>query len=125
MSSNKTHDPHQPYPDVVLTEKSIEIENVERMEGEGGHPLGFEGDLGPVLGLAEKEAVFTPRTQPAEEGWGDETIEGAAEQEVVTPTARACSCNCPGKCPQDCPPSCQCTGHLRNQPTYEISGDEP
>ncbi len=125
MSNTPQRDPHQPYPDVMLSEKSIEIENVERIEGEGGHPLGFEGDLGPVLDVPEKGTVLTPKTQPAEEGWEDETIEGAYEQEIVTPTARGCSCNCPGSCPKDCPPSCQCAGHLRNQPTYEISGDEP
>ena len=125
MSTMSHRDSHQPYPDVVLSEKSIEVENVERMEGEGGHPLGFEGDLGPVLSTPEKEMEFTPRTQPAEEGWADETAEGASEQEIVTPTARACTCNCPGDCPKDCPPSCPCAGHLRNQPTYEISGDEP
>jgi len=125
MSNPSRRDPHQPYPDVKLSSESIEVENVERMEGEGGHPFGFEGDLGPVLSFPGKEWVQTPRTQPAEEGWADETAEGAREEEIVTPTARGCSCNCPGVCPKDCPASCQCAGHLRNQPTYNVSGDEP
>jgi hypothetical protein len=119
-------DPHQPYRDVVLSENDLNIGDVERMEGEGGHPYGTEGDLGPILKSSpapENESVFTPKTQPSEtSGWADETVEGGSE--VVPPlSVRGCNCHCPGNCPEDCPPSCQCRAHTRNQ--APLSGDEP
>jgi hypothetical protein len=110
-----------------------EVENVERMEGEGGHPYSSEGDLGPMtdpLEYGDKPGITTPRTRIPEEGWDDDSAEFGQEKEIVTPeplvsTAAGCNCSCPGHCPEDCVPSCQCAGHTRNKPGYNVSGDEP
>jgi hypothetical protein len=129
-------DPHQPYSDVTLTEEDMNIQDVERMEGEG-MPVSFEGDLGPVTPKAH-DLVTTPRTEPPEEGWEDETVEGGIEKELVSPrardraeeftftlqTVRGCNCSCP-RCPEECPPTCECAGHTRHSPNPPVSGDEP
>lgn len=114
-------DPHQPYPDVYLSEEAINVEDVERMEGEG-HPISFEGDLGPVTPKAHEryENISTPRTQPPEEGYQDETV----ERVLMESSVRGCNCSCP-RCPEECPPSCACAGHSRHRPELSLSGDEP
>ena len=120
-------DPHQPYPDVYLSEEALNVEDVERMEGEG-HPISFEGDLGPVTPKAHEEIgrIATPRTQPPEEGYQDETVEGGGEErgESLESTVRGCNCSCP-RCPEECPPTCSCAGHTRHKPDLSLSGDEP
>jgi hypothetical protein len=127
-------DPHQPYPDVELSEEALNIRDVERMEGEGV-PVSFEGDLGPVTPKAHLE-LLTPKTIPPEEGWEDETVEGGGERELVSPrardrteefqyqTVRGCSCDCP-RCPEECPPTCVCAGHKRHGSEPPVTGDEP
>jgi hypothetical protein len=125
-------DPHQPYRDVFLSEEELNIQEVERMEGEG-KPVSFEGDLGPVTPEAHAE-ISTPRTIAPEEGWQDESVEGGAEVEVVSPSARerseeyqtvrGCTCDCP-RCPEECPPSCSCAGHSRHSYEAPVTGDEP
>jgi len=115
-TTSSKKDPHQPYRDITLSENDMSIGDVERMEGEGGHPYGSEGNLGPILKTSpapENEAVFTPKTQPSEAAaWADESVEGGSEQEVVTPsTAKGCTCHCPRNCPDDCPPTCMCARH--------------
>lgn len=120
----KVKDPHQPYPDVYLSEEQMNIEDVERMEGEG-RAVSFEGDLGPVTPKAHENVlqVSTPRTQPPdEERHGDETVEGG-EEDVIS-TVRGCNCSCP-RCPEECPPSCECAGHLRHELYPTVLGDEP
>ena len=102
------------------------------MEGEG-KPVSFEGDLGPVTPEAHTE-ISTPRTIAPEEGWQDETVEGGAEVEVVSPSSRqrsreyqsggGCTCDCP-RCPEECPPLCACAGHLRHSRDPLVTGDEP
>ncbi len=116
---------------VTKQELEQEVVSVERMEGEGGHPRGSEGDLGPITDPEEygdKPGITTPRTVPPEEGYQDESVEGGKEKELVAPpvtTVRGCNCSCPGNCPEDCPLSCQCAGHQRKDPGYNVSGDEP
>ena len=136
LTTHLPRDPHQPYPDIQLSEVELNIRDVERMEGEGP-PVSFEGDLGPVTPKA-LEMVSTPRTEPPEEGWEDETVEGGTEKELVSPrarerteeftssfqTVRGCNCNCP-RCPEECPATCQCAGHMRHVPDPPVSGDEP
>ena len=124
-------DPHQPYRDLILSENQMTIGEVERMEGEGGHPYGTEGNLGPIVKsppAPENESVFTPKTQPSEGAWADDTVEGGSEQEVVTPiSVRGCNCNCPGNCPEDCAPGCKCAGHIEGDPAvqYKQGGMTP
>ena len=121
LAANKK-DPHQPYPDVYLSEEQMNIEDVERMEGEG-RAVSFEGDLGPVTPEAREKVlqVSTPRTQPPdEERHGDETVEGG-EEDIIS-TVRGCNCCCP-RCPEECPPSCQCEGRMRHEPYPTVSGD--
>ena len=127
--SQVAKDPHQPYPDVYLSEEQMNVGEVERMEGEG-KPVSFEGDLGPVTPKVH-ESVTTPRTVAPGEGWEDETVEGGREKAVITPgyttdipTVRGCNCNCP-RCPEECPSTCECAGHSRHQPDITVSGDEP
>ncbi len=123
-------DPHQPYPDIYLSEEELNVQDVERMEGEG-KPVSFEGDLGPVTPAAHTE-ISTPRTIAPEEGWQDETVEGGGEVEVVSPrsraeqyqTVRGCTCDCP-RCPEECPPLCICAGHSRHSYEPHVTGDEP
>lgn len=128
-------DPHQPYPDVFLSEDEINVQDVERMEGEG-RAVSFEGDLGPVTPKAH-DLVLTPRTQPPEEGWQDETVEGSKEVEVVSPrarersyeigimyqTVRGCNCDCP-RCPEECSNACECAGHSTHGYNPALTGDE-
>lgn len=134
--SVKRKDPHQPYDDIELTEEEMNIRDVERMEGEG-HVVSYEGDLGPVTPKAHLD-ILTPRTVSPEEGWEDETVEGGAEKELVSPrardrteelafpdqSARGCSCDCP-RCPEECPESCICAGHSRHSMEPPLTGDEP
>ena len=115
-------DPHQPYPDMYLSEEQTEMGEEARMISEGGNLLQKEDVGGPVM---------TPRTQVGEEGYEDETVEGGGEKQVMVSggnkdtSISGCNCNCTGHCPEDCPASCKCAGHTRNAPSYNVSGDEP
>lgn len=119
-------------PSISRTELSEEVACVERMEGEGGHPRGSEGDLGAVTDpdeYGDKPGITTPRTIiPTDEGYDDDSAEGGEVKSMVVSGGskrEGCNCNCPGHCPEDCPPSCGCSAHARNKSGYAVSGDEP